>query len=388
MIKLILDHPAIENNELTTLTGDVAAAATALAVKNNDVFAQNDYVVVGKIGQETTEIRKIASVTGSKTVVVDALEFDHEVSTPIRKIDYNQIKIYSCATEDGTYELITDATVDIQVDSPDGTLYNHTAGTVTTWYKIKYYNSTSTALSDFSPPVQGSGFEDGSLKVMTDDILDMVNDPKAEYVTRDMVRSKINRHQKRWWFSPYTKRDLIKEQALKTNASDNFILLSELTYTFDKVKDDYSVKYQHTPDASTDEYYCLKILSKAQFFQEYGDNKADDSDDLAACCIDVANGKLLLGPTPVTADKNIVVEYYCKPSPLENDNDVTVCPVPDIINLAVAAEIEVSRGNIEKAKEFKSERNELIAGDLEHNRVKAGATKMVFKRSYDSRRFK
>lgn len=386
MIKLVFDHPAIENNEKTMLTADIAAAATSLAVKNNNVFAQNDYVVTGKIGQETTEIRKIASVSGNETIVTDALAHDHESATPIIKIDYNQIKIYRSDTENGTYTLL--ATVDIQVDLPEGTLYDDTTGDTTKWYKIKYYNSTSTAITDYSAAVQGSGYAENTLRFMTDTILGMVNDPDCQFISRDEVKNKINRHQSRWWFSPYTKRDLLYEEDLKTNASNNSILLSELTYTFDKIKDDYAIKYQYTPDASTDEYYCLKILSKAQFYQEYGDNKADGSDDLEACCIDVATGKLLLGPTPVTADKNIRVEYYFKPNALTDDSDTTVCPVPDIINLSVAAEIEGQRGNKEKKDDFLNDKNQLMSGELEHNRVKAGSTKMVFKRSYDSRRFK
>lgn len=383
MIKLIFDYPPIEENEKTQLTADIAAAGTSLAVKNNDVFAQNDYVVVGKIGQETTEIRKIASVSGAKTIVVDALQHDHEASTPITKIDYNQIKVYSSATETGTFTLLD--TVAIQVDSPDGTLYNDTTGDATTWYKIKYYNSTSTAISDYSAAVEGSGYGDNTLRQMTDDILKLVNDKDAQYVTREEIRTMINRYQKRWWFSPYTKRDLLTESTLDTVASQNYITLPT---TFDKVKDDYSIKYNYVDSTTTDEYYCLRILSKAQFFQEYGDNLADDSDELEACAIDVANSKLLLGPTPVTAGLDVVMEFYQKPTDLDDDSDTTICPVPDIINLGVAAEIETSRGNFEKAKELKSERGELIAGDLEHNRTKAGSTKFVFKRSYDSKRYK
>jgi hypothetical protein len=383
MIKLIFDNPSIENSEKTTLLSDVSSGGTSLSVKNNDSFAANDYIIVGTPGQETTEVRKIQSVSGNETIVVDALSFDHESSVTITKIDYNQVQIYRSATETGTYTLIS--TVDIQVDSPSGTSYDDETGDVSMWYKIRFYNSTTTDTSYYSDLIEGSGYPYNSLHQMTDDILELINDKEEKYITRDEIKRKINRKQKKWWYSPYTKRDLIEEATLDTVASQNYITLPT---DFDKLKDDYSVKFNHVEGTTDDDYYCLKVVSKAQFYEDFGDNLADDSDDLEKCAIDVANNKLLIGPTPITAGLDVIMEYYKKPTDLSEENDTTVCSVPDIIILDVAIEIEQIRGNFDKAKELKAERNDLIAGDLEHNRTRAGATKMIFKRSYDSARYK
>jgi len=180
-----IDHPSTGPQE-TRLSADVAASATSSTVENNDGFATNDYCVFGKLGEEKTEVVKLTSTTTNVTLGhTTGPVFAHSARTQISQIKYNQIKVYSSTTEAGTYSLL--ATIDLDVDQKQ-TAYDDTAGTSTTWYKVKYYNETTTTLSDYSDAVLGTGYAEESLRSMTDEILEDFGDPDAKEISRIQVR--------------------------------------------------------------------------------------------------------------------------------------------------------------------------------------------------------
>ena len=146
-------------SELSYLSADVAANAGSLTLENVQGFAANDYIVIERIGVETAELIKIASITGQILTLTDNVSFAHKKGIKIQKIAFNQRKFYSSSTKTGTYALLTSGTVDIEVDRPDGTFFEHTAGTSSLWYKATYYNETTdveTTLAD-AIATQGSG---------------------------------------------------------------------------------------------------------------------------------------------------------------------------------------------------------------------------------------
>lgn len=140
--------------EKTEFSADEAAAQTVLSCGNASHFAVADYVVLGRPGDDTAEIKKISSISADLiTITVDATKFAHAKGEPITQILYNQRKFYRCATEDGTYTHLSDegSPVDIAIDKPDGTMFEDANGTSTSWYKAAYYNVTTgetTILSD------------------------------------------------------------------------------------------------------------------------------------------------------------------------------------------------------------------------------------------------
>ena len=178
-------HPELGPGK-TRLSADVAASATSSTVENNDNFATNDYSIFGILGQDQTEIVKLTSTTGNTTIGhTTGPVFAHSARTSVLEIKYNQAKVYSSTTEDGTYSLV--ATVDLDVNKYL-TLYDDTAGISTTWYKIKYYNSTTTVLSAYSSAVLATGYGEDSLKSMTDEILDDYGDPDDKEGNRNKIR--------------------------------------------------------------------------------------------------------------------------------------------------------------------------------------------------------
>lgn len=182
------DHPQLLEQK-TRLSASVAAAATSSTVENNNGFATNDKCIFGKFGEEKAEIVTLTSTAADITLGhTTGPVFAHAARTPIYQIKYDQVKIYSATTETGTYSLVT--TIDIQADQKQ-TVYDDTAGTTTTWYKVKYYNQTTTTLSSYSDAVEGVGYTEDSLRSMTDEVLEEFGDPDAKEISRSQVRNKL-----------------------------------------------------------------------------------------------------------------------------------------------------------------------------------------------------
>lgn len=183
-MQIFIVHPELDGQE-TRLSQDVAASATTSTVENNKSFATNDYVVFGNLNEEKTEIVLLTSTSGNTTLGhTTGPIFPHAARTSVSQIRYNQVKIYSSTSEDGTYSLVD--TVDLTLDQKY-TVYNDSAGTSTTWYKVKYYNATTTSLSSYSVPVQGTGYTDDSLRSMADEVLEDFGDPDGKDLKRDQV---------------------------------------------------------------------------------------------------------------------------------------------------------------------------------------------------------
>ena len=372
----------VADSEETTLKDDVLKTGTALSVKNNEKFSANQYVIIGKLRTETAEIRKISTVTGNETInlVADPLLFDHAAGDPVTFINYNQVKIYRATSAGGTYGSPI-ATVDLEV-SAGGTSYNDTTGTSGNYYKFTYYNEQGAVESAFSDEIPGSGYTIYMLFSMVDDVGELIGDKLFEQVTRKSIENKINHHQLLWWFSPYAKRELkVNNHEL---ATDDGVQTIDLPVNYDKFQDEFSVRYEYNPDAATDELQTLKPLSKSDFWHNYGDLTADDADELQNYWIDisVSPAKLYLGPTPKTAAQKVFIDYLKKVTTMDNQTDATECPVPRLITLSVAIEILGLRGDADKVKELKEQRNQLLAGEVEHGRTQAGSMEMEFQKDY------
>jgi len=143
----IYDVVGMEYTEVATA---IAAAGTTLTVDSTEGFNADDYIIIGNLNEEGTEIVKITSVDSSTQLTIGAVTYAHAIDSPVRYTPYNQIKFYRSTSETGTYTNI--ATETMEVDNENGlTLYNDTEGTTSSWYKFTYYNSNAqveTAISD------------------------------------------------------------------------------------------------------------------------------------------------------------------------------------------------------------------------------------------------
>ena len=139
--------------EKTYFLADEEIGQTTLSVVDPIGFATDKYVVLGVIGNENSEVCKIASTSTNSITVTIATIHKHYKDEPIQLLRFNQRKFYRSTTESGTFTHLTSegSPVNVKVDDPQGTILEDSTGTSTSWYKATYYNSTSaseTSLDD------------------------------------------------------------------------------------------------------------------------------------------------------------------------------------------------------------------------------------------------
>lgn len=184
MAQITQNHPDISKNPNTFLAAKAAAGATSITVKNWQPFVDDDYVVVGKPGAESTEIRQLTATPTTSSVAVDALLFDHPADTPVTFIKVNQVKIYRSTNGGSSYSLLT--TKAIAIDELF-TFHDDGSSDATYLYKTTFYNSTSTYETGYSPAIIATGYTPYSLKFMQDRVLEQFPDPEEKYITRDLI---------------------------------------------------------------------------------------------------------------------------------------------------------------------------------------------------------
>jgi hypothetical protein len=151
-------HPHIDQPN-TYLTASVAAAATSLEVANTAEFSTNDYVVMGRTGQEGAELHKISAITDNDTLALvgSAVKFAASINTPVTYIKYNQVRFY-LGDWSGRYAT---GTISVTKDSKTVTGAGTSWGAITNtyalflngkWYDIKSVDSATqiTLIEDYT----------------------------------------------------------------------------------------------------------------------------------------------------------------------------------------------------------------------------------------------
>lgn len=187
-VDIFIQFPDISENELTFLSADEATAQTTLSVDSGKNFVANDYVVVGELGDEKAEIRKVVSQTDT-TIVTDALLYDHARGTRIQFIPYNQI-VVSRSTDGTTYTPLSAVDINPQANE---TIIHRLTDASTDSYKFKFYNSTIgvTGYSSFSDVVLGSGYADNSVFSIKKRALDDLGEKINENLTNEWLASAL-----------------------------------------------------------------------------------------------------------------------------------------------------------------------------------------------------
>lgn len=159
--QVIVQLPDLSGYNKTFLSADEAAGQTALSVQSSANFAANEYVVIGELGQEGTEIRLISSVATGSITVSAASTFAHPRGTRVIFIPFNQVEISS---DDNTSfsSPTTLTTSTIRVDALV-TLYEDTTGAATDYYRARFYHEQGTRYSSYSDYVIATGYGDNTV---------------------------------------------------------------------------------------------------------------------------------------------------------------------------------------------------------------------------------
>jgi hypothetical protein len=149
-------------SEETAFSADEDAGQTTISCVNASGFKVNDFVVLGSVGSEQAEIRRIATVSTDllSFTIISATNFNHKKDDSIRRIRFDKRKFYRSTSEDGSYSHLSaeGSPVDINVDKPEGTEFEDAGGSSSSWYISTYYNSytgVESSLSDSLPSKAG-----------------------------------------------------------------------------------------------------------------------------------------------------------------------------------------------------------------------------------------
>jgi hypothetical protein len=184
---LQIDVTNILSLPITNTTAGVSAgAAVSTNVVNTNNFAGNDYVVVGNLGDEGSELQLISSITDADTMVIGSLSLAHPSGTPVQKSNYNQLVIER-STDNSSWSTVTTQTIRGDQKTIE---YNDTSGTAASYYRFRFYNSTTTTYSGYSTSFSQSDAPSAQDIIITE----VIRELGTEYddtVTKDVIFSAL-----------------------------------------------------------------------------------------------------------------------------------------------------------------------------------------------------
>ncbi|MCK9369476.1 hypothetical protein M0R04_06050 [Candidatus Dojkabacteria bacterium] len=169
----------LENQHTSSLADKVYVNATSITVVNADDFSANDFILIGVLGSETAEKRKISSISSNTIALTTALSFDHSQDVVVTLLDFDQVRFYRSATLTGVATALA-AAQDLSADNIYN-FYNDTANsTGYGWYR--FYNSVTTVYSNYSNAIPYAGWPDNSVKIMMDTFYTQISNRERKLI--------------------------------------------------------------------------------------------------------------------------------------------------------------------------------------------------------------
>ena len=187
-VTLFITPPDLGENERTFIATDAAAGVTSFTVDNGNKFAANEYAVVGAVGMEKTEILLMSAVAAT-TLTTGTSVFAHNRGESVTFIPFNQAKIERSTDAGVIYSAL--ATINLRPDSTE-TVYVHTTGASTDYYRVKFYNSTSTDETQVSDGIIATGFAAGSVGTIIREALVSLGEKVDSVITKEFLYSALN----------------------------------------------------------------------------------------------------------------------------------------------------------------------------------------------------
>lgn len=157
MITLKADNRALlRDAKFSYLLDNYASGISTIIVANTDGFAVNDYILLGNIGSENTEIVQVATVTEATSTItlIAASRFAHSESTRVTKIGYNQVRFYWTALKTVPNPAVSPITVNTTVQNKSiTTTETSTTTSPPTAVYTKTTDPTFTKNVDITPPI-------------------------------------------------------------------------------------------------------------------------------------------------------------------------------------------------------------------------------------------
>ena len=163
---------------------------TEIPVRNLNGFTAQYACLIGRIGEEQSEIVNIDTPSGTALPIYSGgtLVYNHNLDTPVYQVHYDQI-VFERSTSGTTGTAVALATVNITPDSLY-TDYNDTSGAATYAYKTYYLNSITSdqsSESDWFTPAGPSYYSLQKVRQRAKDALYNANYLKDDTVITDWV---------------------------------------------------------------------------------------------------------------------------------------------------------------------------------------------------------
>jgi len=250
-------HPDISRNFRTYLAAPIAAAGTAMSVLDNEGFKDDDWFIVGAVGDKQTEEDDVngAVTRGTAMTVTNTLKLSHTSDSPVTAINERKIRIYGAATDGGAGTLITsiDALAadafSIQWSRAFSEYTLQSGDTTFAYYYVKFDDGTT--LSPASDYVLAAGYGVGAVENLIEAALDLTDTRLDDRkITRKMcVRWADNAQDAIKQFiykDPITQNMIKKDWSFETYLDDSSILLTQNENVYALSGLAYTMKYPNS----------------------------------------------------------------------------------------------------------------------------------------------
>jgi len=250
-------HPNLSDLTRTYVVSTFTAVGTALSVVDNNFFSDDDWFIMGEVGDGKTEECDVNGtvIRGISITITNSTKFSHEIDTPVTKIYERGIKIYGAATDGGTGTLI--ASVDaittpiadavmIQWNRPytEYTLIS-TDTTYAYYYVVFTDGTTSSSASDY---VASTGLSNTSAQDLIQSALDVTNTEMGGKISKEFLMRELNN-----WQDSVThftdENGILKDWDFEMVYNETSLALTENEYKYALSGLTYSPKYTNTIQA-------------------------------------------------------------------------------------------------------------------------------------------
>lgn len=208
--EIFIQFPDISANEKTFFDADEAAGQTTLSAAGTN-FSVNDYVVLGNPSAEKTEI-VLLSGAAATTLTSGATVFAHNRGDKIQFIPYNQIVVERSTDSGVNYTPLT--AIAIRPDSSE-TYLARTSDASTDYYRVRFYNSTTTLYSAYSDAIIATSYADNSVYSIKKRALSSLGEKIEGKVTDEFLneslweaRREVDKAQTKWKFRAAFNQDI------------------------------------------------------------------------------------------------------------------------------------------------------------------------------------
>lgn len=191
MVSLKIDNRNLLNwANFSYLLDNYSSWSSTVYIINPQSFAVDNYVIIGEIWSETTELLRIASVSSAGALTFKdqswttvSTSFAHAESTRVTIVPYNKVVFYFTLTETFSNSIALTAPINITVDN-FYTKYDDLVNSF--WYGWwVFYNEATAVYSQPTNSIPYTDFDKNSTKKAFDMFFSTINNKELKYITYD-----------------------------------------------------------------------------------------------------------------------------------------------------------------------------------------------------------